>query len=131
VSDHTTYDADCACRQSPPVHEDDSYGDCIICREWVPHTDDDHVKVRFPCAVVRADKAEAALAAASADAERLAEALGSDEDGYCRECKLMVYEWEHDVPGEPAKAHDWLDRHADDCRIRAALAAHEALEAKP
>jgi hypothetical protein len=34
-------------------HEDDSYGNCTICREYVPHTDDETVLVAWPCATVR------------------------------------------------------------------------------
>lgn len=34
------------------AHKDDSYGNCIICREWVPHTDDEYVLVEFPCPTV-------------------------------------------------------------------------------
>jgi hypothetical protein len=34
-------------------HEDDSYGACVICREYRPHTDEEFNLVRFPCAVVR------------------------------------------------------------------------------
>jgi hypothetical protein len=77
MTEHTTYGPDCLCRQAPPVHEDDSYGACTICREWVPHTEDEYVTVPFPCAVVRADKAEAALAA-------LADANHADEQTFYR-----------------------------------------------
>jgi len=34
-------------------HQDDSYGSCTICREYVPHTDDEMRTVAWPCAVVR------------------------------------------------------------------------------
>lgn len=30
-------------------HEDDSYGACVLCREYVPHTDDETVLVNWPC----------------------------------------------------------------------------------
>lgn len=51
-------------------HVDDSYGTCVVCRLWVPHTDDETVGVPWPCPA-------AALSDAEADAERLAEALES------------------------------------------------------
>lgn len=34
-------------------HADDSYGGCVICREYVPHTDDEYIQVRFPCPAYR------------------------------------------------------------------------------
>lgn len=34
-------------------HVDDSYGACVVCREYVPHTDDETTAVAFPCAPVR------------------------------------------------------------------------------
>lgn len=34
-------------------HEDDSYGDCVRCYEYVPHTDAEFRKVAWPCAVYR------------------------------------------------------------------------------
>lgn len=37
----------------PALHEDDSYGGCVICRVAVPHTDDDTRPMPFPCAIVR------------------------------------------------------------------------------
>lgn len=30
-------------------HVDDSYGGCVTCMEYVPHTDDDYERVAFPC----------------------------------------------------------------------------------
>jgi hypothetical protein len=43
------------------AHKDDSYGCCVICREWVPGTDEDMVTVQWPCAVVRIAALRAAL----------------------------------------------------------------------
>lgn len=37
-------------------HQDDSYGGCTICREYVPYTDDESFGVAFPCPVVRLAK---------------------------------------------------------------------------
>ena len=42
-------------------HEDDSYGACVICREYVPHTDDDTTLVAWPCPTVRLAAAEAEI----------------------------------------------------------------------
>lgn len=35
------------------THEDDSYGGCTICREYVPNTDNEIIVVPFPCPAVR------------------------------------------------------------------------------
>ena len=59
-----------------------------------------------------------------ADADRLAEALGSDDDGYCRECKRMVYETAYEARFDRTSG-DRLDRHADDCKTGQALRQHE------
>ena len=32
-------------------HQDDSYGACVICRWYRPHTDDEWTLVPYPCAV--------------------------------------------------------------------------------
>ena len=37
-------------------HADDSYGACVICREYVPHTDDETVGVAWPCPTVRLER---------------------------------------------------------------------------
>lgn len=34
-------------------HIDDSYGACVVCREWVPNTDDEYRLVPWPCPTVR------------------------------------------------------------------------------
>lgn len=49
-------------------HQDDSYGSCVVCREYVAHTDDDHRLVAWPCPTVRLRAALAAPAPAP-DAE--------------------------------------------------------------
>ena len=67
-----------------------------------------------------------AYAAARADADRLAEALQSDDDGYCRECKRMVCEWD-ERRGYPTALHDRLDLHADDCKTGHTLRQHDAV----
>jgi len=41
------------CDCEPPKHEDDSYGSCVICRSYVPHTDEEIVLVPWPCAAAR------------------------------------------------------------------------------
>lgn len=33
------------------AHEDD--GGCVVCREWVPGTDDVYVRIPFPCPTAR------------------------------------------------------------------------------
>jgi hypothetical protein len=32
-------------------HEDDSYGSCVVCMSYVPHSDMAYERVPFPCAV--------------------------------------------------------------------------------
>ena len=66
-----------------------------------------------------------AAAPHKADADRLAEALQaealqSDDDGYCRECKRMVYVLQYEA-NEPSGI-----LHADDCKTGKALRQHEA-----
>jgi hypothetical protein len=61
--------------------------------------------------------------AAEADAAALAEALGSDDDGYCRECKRMVYQFD-ERPGYPTEGRDRLEFHDSTCRTGIALRAH-------
>lgn len=34
-------------------HQDDSYGGCVICHWYRPHTDEEFIKVPYPCAVAR------------------------------------------------------------------------------
>ena len=50
-------------------HEDDSYGSCVLCRQYVPHTDEDYTLVPWPCPTAR-------LHAAEARCRALEEALG-------------------------------------------------------
>jgi hypothetical protein len=38
------------------AHEDDSYGQCVVCRVYVPHTDGEYLKEPFPCPTVRLDR---------------------------------------------------------------------------
>ncbi len=54
-------------------HADDGYGQCTICREYVPHTDDEVMSVPFPCAVVRLDAERERMK--GLDVDRLAQAL--------------------------------------------------------
>jgi hypothetical protein len=35
------------------AHVDDSYGACVICHEYVPHTDAGYITVAWPCPPVR------------------------------------------------------------------------------
>ena len=58
-------------------HEDDSYGGCVTCREYVSGSgDDEHmVSVPFPCPTVRL-RAALAEREAHIDRERLARAIG-------------------------------------------------------
>jgi hypothetical protein len=50
------------------AHQDDSYGSCTICKEYVPYTDDESFAVRFPCAVVQLAESRAATLAAVREA---------------------------------------------------------------
>jgi hypothetical protein len=128
MTEHTTYGPDCLCRQAPPVHEDDSYGACTICREWVPHTEDEYVTVPFPCAVVRADKAEAALAERAANylrmlAEQAETFIGlMDSETAAREDAERLY--------KALRTRRCLctATHPGTCLRCAALAAHDALK---
>jgi hypothetical protein len=65
MTEHT-FQPDCWCNGPPPLHEDDSYGDCTTCREWVHHTEDEYRHVAFPCAVAIQAKERAVVEAAKA-----------------------------------------------------------------
>lgn len=46
---HDTWSENCKCNTPPVVHEDDSYGDCVTCREYIHHTEDEMRHVAWPC----------------------------------------------------------------------------------
>ena len=59
-------------------HEDDSYGACVVCREYIPHTDDETRLVPFPCAVALLEQAAIrSESAGTLDVERLADAYNA------------------------------------------------------
>ena len=70
MTDHTLTE-DCWCNEPPVKHEDDSYGSCVTCREYIHHTEDEWRMVPFPCAVVREQRA------AAAERERLRKKAGT------------------------------------------------------
>jgi hypothetical protein len=65
---HAPFTPDCWCNEPGAGHEDDSYGACVKCREYVSHTEEDYRHVAFPCPTVR-------LRWEEVDSYRLAEAL--------------------------------------------------------
>lgn len=76
----------------PAEHTDDSYGGCVICSYYVPHTDDERVQPAWPCPVGRLAALEAASPAL--DVERVSAALdrawldSSDAQGMARPVDL-------------------------------------------
>ena len=66
------------------------------------------------------------LLAARALADELAHLISrSDDDGYCRWCKRMVYVWDDSIDQQGGYWDD-PSMHAEDCDARAALAKREA-----
>ena len=125
------------------LHVDDSYGSCVICREWVPGTDDEHVTVAWPCAPALLDAARAdAEAAMDHIAEVLRQAIASGDAARAREKALAgaleESGWEYAVmlgPGGERQVRicrlcslQESAAHEDDCPF-AVLAAHR--EAQP
>lgn len=80
------------------AHQDDSYGNCVICKEYVPHTDDESFAVAFPCAVVRL----AALSEAVPEERRETAARA----GECRHCPVLSHttEWHEAHYSYPRRA---------------------------
>jgi hypothetical protein len=103
----------------PHDHEDDSYGDCTICMEYVPHTDSDYRHVSYPCAVVRE---RAVRPAPALDVERLREAL-IDQIGNADESKGLEH-WHHASGGRSDNGERdgvFVDRNEVIALIRAVL----------
>ena len=95
-------------------HADDSYGSCVLCRKYVPHTDDDTVKVAWPCPAARLAAKDAEIAALKAEVERLRAALEKGPHGYKCRCTMTV------TAGEDGSCDCWKSG-----------IAREALEGKP
>ena len=81
----------------PAEHLDDSYGGCVICRYYIPHTDDEYVSVPYPCPTVRLSGLQqeayvAGVAAAHAEHEIVSdvlERLGQEVDAARAETKRL------------------------------------------
>ena len=111
------------------AHEDDSYGACVICYEYQPHTDMEYNKVAWPCAVVRARESAETLAA-------LREAATAYIDWRDRRRAQWAAVVKHDHKHGMTPCPEWdvltsepfdIDQRLDD-GIRAALAATPAEE---
>jgi hypothetical protein len=100
-------------------HEDDSYGACVICREYVPHTDDEFLGVRFPCPTVRLAAIEVAAPPAATPALDVLRAVAdhhNGEDGHDMNdaCWRNVYALFAGDKAEPREVDEpngygWLD----------------------
>jgi hypothetical protein len=59
IRSECNYTSPCAVHDN--VHEDDSYGGCVICCTYIPHTDGEYEGVSFPCPTVLLARAEERL----------------------------------------------------------------------
>ena len=86
----------------PSEHVDDSYGGCVICRLYIPHTDDETRMVSYPCAVVREAELKQELEAALLVEKSLSAMVDSASDdieklrGTLKAILDVAYDAEHE-----------------------------------
>lgn len=82
------------------AHEDDSYGQCVVCRVYVPHTDEEYLTEPFPCPTVRLARPPEPRGLSSAGVYGHSYSPDAMAMGDCRICG-HVYEDHAPRPPEP------------------------------